>query len=202
VRGANSNPWVDQNIWAAGSGYQQTMHANGPGDWYVVANGNFGNGAVLTYPNTGFFMSGKIDSYTSITSSFSTTFPHDSKTVGWAAYDLWFNNWADEVMIQTDISANSAYNCSPVASATFNGEPWHLCIFGSERVWKHGTDEAHLVNQASGSVDIKAMLVWMEQHAYLRAGSTWTAASYGFELCNTGGADTKFQLNGLSWTAT
>jgi len=79
-------------------------------------------------------------------------------------------------------------------------------VVGAEQqiraAWKHGTDDAHLINQASGSLDIKAMLVWMEQHGYLPAGSTWTAGSYGFEVCNTSGADAKFQLNAFSWTAT
>jgi hypothetical protein len=32
-------------------------------------------------------MTGTIDSFSSITSSYSTTFPHDSQTVGWAGYE-------------------------------------------------------------------------------------------------------------------
>jgi hypothetical protein len=201
VRGASSDPTVDQNMWATQAGYTQTLHANGPGDWYVTANGNVGNGAVLSYPNTGFQMQGKVDDYTSITSSFSHAFPHNAQTAGWAAYDLWLNDWGNEVMVQTDISANSDYYCSIAASATFNGDPWHLCIWGNQRIWKHGTDEAHLINQSSGTLDIKAMLVWLEQHGQLPAGSTWSGASYGFEVCQTGGVDATFQVNGFSWTA-
>jgi hypothetical protein len=201
ITGVNSDPWVDQNMWTGTANYSQTLHANGPTDWDIVANANLGNGGVLTYPNTGFWMTGPVDSSSSVISTFSTTFPHDAQTIGWAAYDLWFNNWADEIMVQTDISANPAYNCTPVATATFDGSPWHLCVFGSERVWKHGTDDQHLINEASGSIDVKAMLVWMEQHGYLKAGSTWTAASYGFEVCNTSGVNAAFQVNGFTWSA-
>jgi hypothetical protein len=201
ISGADSQPWVGQDVWSGDTAYRQQLFANNPGDWYVTANANTNFGGVLTYPNTGFYMAGTIDSFTSITSSFSTTFPHNAATAGWAAYDLWFNNWADEVMIQTDISANSFYDCSPVVTATFGGEPWHLCVFGSERVWKHGTDDSHPINQASGTVDVRAMLTWMEQHGYLPAGSTWTSGSFGFEICDTGGTTEKFQLNGFSWTA-
>ena len=201
ISGANSNPWVDQNVWAGSGSYHQTLYANGPGDWYISANANVGNGGVLTFPNTGFYMTGTVDASTSITSSWSTVFPHNAQTIGWSAYDLWLNNWANEIMIQTDISANSNYNCAPVASATFGGSPWHLCQFGSELVWKHGTDDSHLINESSGSVDVKAMLVWLEQHGFVPASSTWTAASFGFEVCNTTGIDAKFQVTGFSWSA-
>jgi hypothetical protein len=188
-------------VWNGTSSYEQTLYANGPGSWHVTANANTNFGGVLTYPNTGFDMQGKVDSYSSITSSFSTSFPHNAKTAAWAAYDLWFNNWGDEVMIQTDLSVNSDYDCSATASATFGGEPWHMCQFGSERVWKPGTNDSHLNSQASGSIDIKAILTYMESHGTLPAGSTWTAGSYGFEICDTGGTTEQFQVTGFSWTA-
>lgn len=201
IVGASSDPWVDQNIWSGNSSYKQTLYASNPGKWYVIANANTHFGGVLTYPNTGFYMTGAIDSYSSITSSFSTTIPDNARTAGWAAYDLWFNDWQAEVMIQTDITANSYYDCTAKTTATFDGQPWHLCVFGSERVWKPGTDDQHLRNQASGTIDIKAFLTWMEQHGYLPAGSTWTAGSYGFEICDTGGTNEIFQVNAFSWTA-
>jgi hypothetical protein len=197
----SSAPWVGPNAWAAGSSYKQTLYANGPGNWYITANAKTNFGPVLTYPNTGFYMSGKVDAVSSITSSFSTTIPHNATTAGWAAYDLWFNNWADEVMILTDVGANSYYECSSVATATFGGTPWHMCVFGSERIWKPGPDEQHLINRASGTIAIQPMLTWMEQHGYLPSGSVWKAASYGFEVCDTGGVTEKYQLNGFSWTA-
>lgn len=203
IIGASSDPTVDQNVWgAAGTNYAQTLHANSPGSWYITASvSNNSSGAVLTYPNTGFSMTGAVDGFSAITSSFSTTIPHNSQTTGWAAYDLWLNNWNAEVMIQTDITANSNYDCRAVTTATFGGEPWHLCVFGSERVWKPGTDDDHLRGQSSGTADIKAFLVWMEQNGYLPARSTWTAGSYGFEVCNTSGGKAEFQVNGFSWSA-
>ena len=201
ILGASSDPYVDQNIWAGDSSYKQTLYATNPSSWYVVANANTHFGGVLTYPNTGFAMAGAVDSYSSVTSSYSTTIPTNAQTAGWAAYDLWFNNWNDEVMIQTDITANSYYDCNATTTATIGGQPWHLCVFGSERVWKPGTDDQHLLNQTSGSINIKAFLTWMEQHGSLPSGSTWTAGSYGFEICDTGGANENFQVNSFSWTA-
>jgi hypothetical protein len=201
ITGASSTPWVDQNIWAGSSTYKQTLHATNPGNWYVVANANTHFGGVLTYPNTGFDMTGPVDSYSSVTSSFNASIPTNAQTAGWAAYDLWFNNWADEVMIQTDITANSDYDCTAKTSATIDGAPWHLCVFGSERVWKPGTDDQHMRNTTSGTINIQAFLTWMEQNGDLPAASTWTAGSYGFEICDTGGANETFQLNSFSWSA-
>jgi len=215
IVGSNNEPWVDQNVWGAGgTNYTQTLYANSPGDWYVIGNvSNNTTGAVLTYPNTGFDMpdgsnpgdhDGHVDSYNSITSSWNVTMPTDSNTTtGWAAYDLWFNNWNDEVMIQTDllVPSNGDYDCTAAATATFNGMAWHLCVFGSERVWKPGTDDNHLINQASGTVNVLAMLEWMEQNGYLPTNSIWTGGSFGFEICNTSGTNAKFEVNSFSWDA-
>lgn len=201
VTGTSDAPYVDQNVWGGNSTYKQTLYANSPGNWYVIANAVNDSGSVLTYPNTGWHSTGKVDSYSTIVSSFSATLPHNAQAIGWAAYDLWFNNWKDEVMIQTDIDANSSYDCTAVATATFGGDPWHLCVFGSERVWKPGTNDQHLNNQASGTINVKAFLVWMENNGYLPAGSTWTGGSFGFEICNTNGTNQKFQVNAFSWKA-
>jgi hypothetical protein len=201
IVGASSDPYVDQNIWSGDTSYKQTLYARSPGNWYVTANANTHFGSVLTYPNTGFEMTGAIASYSSIESSFSTSIPDNARTAGWAAYDLWFNDWHDEVMIQTDITANSSYDCVPKATVTIDGQPWHLCVFGAERVWKPGTDDHHLVNQASGTIDVQAFLTWLGQHGYLPADSTWDAASYGFEICDTGGTNEVFRVSAFSWIA-
>ena len=201
ITGTTDEPYVDQNVWGGNSTYQQTLYANSPGDWYVIANATNPSGSVLTYPNTGWLSTGAVDGFSTTTSSYSVTMPNNSNTFGWAAYDLWFNNWNDEVMIQTDLDVNSSYDCTAAATATFGGSPWHLCVFGSERVWKPGTDDQHLNNQPAGTINVKAMLVWMEQNGYLPANSTWTGGSFGFEICNTNSTNQKFQVNSFSWIA-
>src|SRR4029077_369281 len=87
IVGASSNPWVGQNIWSGNTSYKQTLYSSNPGSWHVVANANTHFGGVLTYPNTGFYMTGPVSSYSSLTSSFSTTIPDNAQTAGWAAYD-------------------------------------------------------------------------------------------------------------------
>ena len=214
-----NDPVINQDVWSGDSNYRSTLYANSPSDWKVVVNSsNTSGGGVLAYPDVGWFpypAETPIDSYSSITSSWNVTIPTDtSTTAGWAGYDLWFNgpwgNSPDEVMIQPDITANSNYVCTPVATATFNGMPWHLCVIGSgahpERVWKPGTDDQHLINQTSGTIDVLAMLKWMGQNKnprtgapWLAPGSKWFAASFGFEICDTHGITQTFHVNGFTW---
>jgi hypothetical protein len=206
-----TNPWINQNIWgASGTNYQQKLYANSPEDWYITASvSNNTQGGVLAFPNTGWSMpypEKALDSYSSITSSWNVTIPTNSQTTdGWAAYDLWFNNWADEVMIQTDITANSNYNCAQkdikFSNVTIDGQSWHMCQFGSERVVKPGANESSIRNVPSGSLNIQDILKYLETNKYIPAKSTWTAGSFGFEVCNTSGTTQTFKVNGFSWSA-
>jgi hypothetical protein len=199
------------------------MYSNSPRDWYVTVNkpndspsDTLANGTVSNYPNVGFWMLGKVDDYASITTSWDVTFPHNNQSAGWAAFDLWFNDDDTEVMIQVDIGANQYFSCDSVATATFSGEPWHLCVFGDERVWKRGTDDDHIVNKASGTLDIREILIWMESHTFvdpvthatrqqLAPSSKWqtsfVGASFGFEVPSTSGMDAEYRVNDFSWNA-
>jgi hypothetical protein len=125
-----------------------------------------------------------------------------------AAYDIWLNNWANEVMIQHDFVGDSLRpRCDQtgdvVASATFGGsggvpvETWNLCVFGSEIIWQLPTGK----NVSSSSVDVLAMLNWLVAKGYLPSGSVLdNGISWGFELCSTGGVTEKFQANGFTVT--
>jgi hypothetical protein len=193
---------VDENEWSGSPAYKATLTANSPGSWNVSATVKSQQGAILAFPNTGFYMSGAVDSISSLPTSWAASLPASDKlAVGWSAYDLWFNNWADEVMIQVNIQvpADGSYDCTSMASATFAGQPWHLCVFGSERVWKPGTDDRHLINAASGTLDVQPMLTWMEAHSYLPSGSSWTAGSFGFEIASTGGIAAHFAVSAFTW---
>jgi hypothetical protein len=226
---------VDHNIWAYIDGFTQHLYANSSSDWYVIGNDN-GNpnpsGQVVTYPNAGCLYWGKpgatipgaVDSWATTTSSWDVSIPHDTNTsddqqgfVCWAAYDMWLNNYQREIMIQVDISCpNNPDHWAPVfATATFSGEPWHLCSFGDiatgELVWKRGVDEAHLVNKPRGTVNIREFMDWMETPGnggpwesgrWIPQNSLWAATSFGFELLHTWGKDAICRVNDFSWTAT
>jgi hypothetical protein len=200
------NTSVGQDVWNRIPGWSQTLHATDPGNWYVTANMPAGNTAVVSFPNTGQnidWVNGApppLSSYTSIYSSFAENMHGTSGTSAEAAYDIWLNNWGNEVMIQHDIVNRGT--CPVLATAAFGGsggvpvQDWNLCKYGSELIWQlSGSGEQ------SGSVDILAMLTWLVSHGYLPQGSGLTAISYGFEICSTGGQPETFQVSRFSISA-
>jgi len=211
ITGGDGPIVVGENVWNPISGWDQTLYATNPGSWHVTASMPAGNTAVVSYPNAGAGYGEKpLSSFSSLTSSFAESMPHNSGTSGWAAFDLWFNKWGDEVMIQHDFS--TAGPCGYVAVHTFGGsggvpsQLWGLCVFGTERIWKLAAPgstagSSGTVNEQAGSVDILSMLTWMEHNGYLRKGSTVTDLSYGFEICSTGGTQESFSVSRFSISA-
>ena len=213
--GVNYNaPTITQDDWANNPAYHATINANSPSDWQVTASVNTpGDGSVKAYPDAGWGMPWPevaVDSFPVTTSSWNVTVPTDSTQIaGWAGYDLWFNNWANEVMIQPDIVDSSAYNCSG-PNATFSGHVWHLCgPYGSEWVWRPGADDpaggyqgaSTTQNLPSGTIDVKAVADWMMSHGQLPANSTWTAGAFGFEVCQTGSQSATFTVHDFKFDA-
>jgi hypothetical protein len=204
----DEGPTVGQDVWNPISGWQQTLHATSPGNWYVTANMPAGNTAVVSMPgstaNFGQVTNAPtpLSHYSSIYSSFTETMNPTSGTSAEAAYDIWLgqgssSDWSNEVMIQHDIVNRGT--CPPSASATFGGsggvpvQKWNLCKYGSELIWQlAGT------NEQSGSVDILSMLKWLENNGDLPQGSGLWQIDYGFELCSTGGQNETFQVSSYS----
>jgi hypothetical protein len=201
IQGSPSQVTVGQDVWNPISGWQQSLSATNPGNWSVTANMPAGNTAVVSFPNTGAnYDNPALSSFSAIYSSFSESMNANSATNAHAAYDLWFNNWNNEVMIQTDFAPSGQRCSSYEASASFGGsngvpvQTWNLCQFGSELIWQLAT------NEQSGSVDIKAMATWLETKGYMSQNSTVTALSYGFEISSTGGQNVKFSVSNFSIT--
>jgi hypothetical protein len=157
----------------------------------------------VSFPNVGqqYYYTNTLAGFSSIYSSFTENMNQASGTSAEAAYDIWLNNWGNEVMIQHDIVNRGT--CQAAATATFGGsggvpvQSWNLCVYGSELIWQlTGTGEQ------SGRVDILAMLTWLENKGYLPKASGLTDISYGFEICSTGGRAETFAVSGFSITAT
>lgn len=199
------NTYVGNNVWNPIRGWQQTLHANSPGDWYVTSNMPAGNTAVVSYPSSSQGSSGNgtnpaISSYSTLTSSFSETMNSTSKTDAEAAYDIW-TAAGDEIMIQHDFSPLRP-RCDTILATVGFTEPgtstvqdWDFCMYGSERIWQF-----HGGNEQSGSVDIGTMLTWLMKNGHLKQGSRLSQVGYGFEICSTGGQNENFQVSRYSLT--
>jgi hypothetical protein len=200
IQGTYQDPNVSNDIWNPISGWQQKLYANSPGDWNVVTSGPNGNTAVVSYPSSDSpYPETPLSSFPALYSSFSENMHPQSGTSAEAAYDIWLNNWNNEVMIQHDIVNRGS--CSTLATVDFGGsngipvKSWKLCTYGTEIIWQLNGGQ-----EQSGSVDILAMLNWLVSHKYLTQKSTLTAIGYGFEICSTGGKPESFTVNGYSIT--
>jgi hypothetical protein len=202
---------VGQDVFNPITGWHQTLYANNPGDWQVVANMPSGNTAVVSYPSVGQNSSGSgtdqaITAYTQITSTFTENMHATADTNAEAAYDVWTAN-GEETMIQFDFSALrprcSAGAGDPVLATvafiepgTTTSQAWDFCEYGTERIWQlHGGSEQ------SGAVDILAMLMWEINHGYLPTNAQLGLTGFGFEICSTGGASETFTVSRFSLTA-
>jgi hypothetical protein len=235
IAGSGTFPFITENdVWNPPSTWSQTLYSTNPGDWYVTANfPTDTSGAIHTFPdmNIEYYDATEptLDSYSYMYSSFSETPDTSSTTVSDIGFDIWMNDWANEIMIQhqvINIVPCTSFATHVVATnVTFggsNGVPqntWNLCQFGNE-----GSGSVELVWQAtdpsggsnfgfsSGSVDIYSMLEYLEDNtacysssgsgsACLPAGSTFTSTEYGFEISSTGGLSKTFTVNSFTLTA-
>jgi hypothetical protein len=200
IQGTSQDPTVSNDVWNPISGWKQTLYANNPGEWDTVATGPNGNTAVVSYPSSGSnYNERSVSSFPALYSSFSENMHAQSGTSAEAAYDVWLNNWNNEVMIQNDIVNRGS--CPTVATADFGGSDgvpvhdWKLCKYGSELIWQLLGS-----NEKSGTVDILSMLNWLVSKKYLPAANGLTAIGYGFEVCSTGGKAETFAVSGFSIT--
>jgi hypothetical protein len=207
-RPASQGVEIDQNVWNANGcpGWTQTLSANSTQNFAFTANyPKSSSGAICSYPNEWpHDAQGPIDAYSQTTSTFSESFPHNAQTQAHAMYDLWFDNWAYEVMVQYDFSNDAPCEGSwpeVKTNVTFGGsngvptQSWHLCEGngGKSLIWKLGAaDGSQEQSESSGSVDLLPMLKYLESNGYLPAGSTWTALSMGWEIASTGGQPETF----------
>jgi hypothetical protein len=226
---------TQNDVWNPPSTWSQALFTTDPGDWDAIANfPTDRSGAIHTYPSMTiqYCCSGSedptLDSYSFMYSSLSTTPDTSSTTVTDAGYDNWMNNWANEVMIQTQLINTEPctdYFAHTVATnVSFggsNGVPvntWNLCQSANypgtvELVWQL-TDPSGSKNfgDSSISVDIYAMLKYLEGNtacygssgpgtACLPAGSTFTQTTFGWEINSTGGLNKQFTVNSLTFTA-
>lgn len=211
ITGTTSSTSVGQDVWNPIAGWVQRLSVENPGDWHATANMPAGNSAVVSMPSVSANfgqttnLPTPLSDFVSVHSSFAEDMHATSKTSADAAYDIWLgrnsSTWSNEVMIQHDIINRGT--CPTLVTATFGGsggvpvQKWNLCKYNTELIWQlAGTGER------SGSVDILAMLTWLEAHGYLPRGSGLWQIDYGFELCSTGGVDETFQVSSYSITST
>lgn len=190
--------WIDNDAWSGSHG-PQTLYVCSPSSWYAISNQTNNGGQVETYPDSEYDVGGRstpstktIAQYTSITSTFSESFPAAGS---WdAAYDLWLNNWNTEIMIWNQWTGTQLYWPSD-KSVTVNlgGVPYWFQNNGGEFIFFR----QNMVT--SGSVDILAAFKYLVSKGLVKSTDIPTQLEYGVEVCATNGNE-KFPMNGLTFT--
>jgi hypothetical protein len=191
----------------------ETLYANNPGDWWVVANMAAGGTAVISGPQVRVDVPNAPNPLTNFHYIYASSTDNQNPNSGTSAefgYDVWTgtsssNPFAQEMMIWTDtINRGTCGGATPVASNVqfggANGVPvqsWNLCVNGplkntSEFIWYLPN------NEQTGSVDIYQMLQWMISHGYYPSNTGLSQIDQTFEICSTGGQNETFQVSALS----
>lgn len=176
---------------------KQTIWANGVNDWGATSTMAAGNTAVLTYPDIGMMFgtaAGKkaapVSSFNLIRNGFTESMPHTKGMHAEAADDVWLNNWNIEMMIWVDNAGRSLAGGKRLGSAELFGQHFS--------VWKYGSSEFIFDldhNETRGQTHILASIRWLQQHGYVPAGATMTAAQFGWEIASTGGHAAGFKMS-------
>lgn len=202
ANGYNTN--VANNMWGCGSvqpGQQgaycgsQTVTSFGPGNWSVMSDQKAGNTGVLTYPDVGqvFTRSTNTDppisAFSAITSSFTEAMDATARTDAEAAYDLWLDNGSatEEIMIWVDNHGQTPAG-DDKGSVVIGGTAY--------QVWSaDGTVSFVRSNEQSGTVDVLAVLHWLQSKKYVISTADLGQVDFGWEICSTGGVPETFTVS-------
>ena len=113
--------------------------------------------------------------------------------------------YADEVMVWVDTNGRcngGSFGTQLHAPVTIAGQEWtpHRYPNSSEFIWTldgSGT----CAQQASGTVDLLALLKWMQANGYAAPGATVSIVDGLWEICSTGGQPETFTVSKYSLTA-
>jgi hypothetical protein len=146
-----------------------------------------------------------------LTSSYAESTPHNSQTIAQWSWDIWLSNdsgYANEVMVWVDTNGrcnSGSFGTQLHAPVTIAGQEWtpHRYPNSSEFIWTlHGSGGASTcAQQASGTVDLLALLKWMQANGYAAPGATVSIVDGLWEICSTGGQPETFTVSKYSLTA-
>jgi hypothetical protein len=196
ITGSNGfNTYGGNNCWADPSCTATSVFYD-PGRWDTTITEPAGNTSVKAYPTVQQLYSGQaLSSLGHITSSYAETMNPNAGSLAWAAYDIWCNNWADEVLVAVDNHNVDPSYLPVIGHFTAGGQSYTAYDNGSERV---------VVADASagaGTVDLLGVLSWLQGAGHLPAASTLTAIDFGWEVNSTGGLAEDFQVTSYTLDA-
>jgi hypothetical protein len=199
-----SNTTVTNGVWdcRAVCG-PQSLYVNTPGDWKVTSDQPAGYAKVISYPCNNQQYPGKaLSSYTKIKSRFTISMPPAPGLKAEAAYDIWLNDRARELMIWVDDQGQQkglSYDKLLASNVSISGQSWNVYLYS------HNPDNhpEYIValngpQEQIGTVHILTSLRWLVRHGYLAASAALGEIEFGTEISSTGGQPYTFTMSGYS----
>ena len=172
------------------------------GTWSNLDPGGCGNSTQSDTP---------LSAMSQLTSTYAESTPHNSQTIAQWAWDNWLSNdsgYPSEVMVWVDNNGrcnSGSFGTQVHAPVTIAGQEWtpHQYPNGSEFIWSlDGPGGAGTcAQQASGTVDLLALLKWMQANRDAAPGATLSLVDGVWEICSTGGQPENFTVTRYSITA-
>lgn len=197
----NGGYTVYNNIWGSGAGYQ-AIWANSYSNWGVWAQ-HPDTGGIKSYPNSSKYIGKTLSSITSLKSSFNVTRPSSGSYV--SAYDIWTNNNSYEIMLWMNkagsvkpISYNWDASGNPVpvyTNVTVGGHTWN--VYKGHNGGNHVFSFVRTSNTNSGTVDILAILNYVNGKGWYSGTQTVGQVQFGFEITSSS-AGSDFICNSYS----
>lgn len=199
-----SNTFVNNNVWNPVSGATQALTVNSPGDWSITANiPDTSEGAIVSYADVQqLYPEVPLSHWSSLTASWTEIMNANPDSLCEAAFDIWLNNFGNEVMIWVDCTPGQAADLPfdiNLGQVTIGGQlytVWHN-PGSTEYIYQQGD-----MTQPSGSADVLGVLLHAQANGYIPQGSTLNAIEFGWEIASTNGADETFIMSAFSITET
>lgn len=185
----NNNGYTLYNdVWGSGAG-PQTIWANSASNWGVWSN-QPNTGGIKSYPNVSKWVGKAINSLNSVTSGYNVSVP--SSGAFETAYDIWDSSNADEIMLWL----NQTGPIGPIGSYVTNTSVGGY-NFNVYKGWNGSNNVYSFLNtgrSTSGSVDILAVLKWLEYSEHWIGNVTLGNVQFGWEITSSSGG-MNFQVN-------
>jgi hypothetical protein len=177
---SNGRYTLYNDVWGSGAG-PQTIWANSYSNWGVWAN-HPNTGGVKSYPNATNYVGRQLSALGSASSSFNVSVPGSGAYE--TAYDIWDSGNAYETMLWMNKTGAVGPIGSYQTTASVGGHSWDVY---------RGSNGANQVfsfvrrgNTSSGSVDIKAVLQWIQSRGWF-GNITLGNVQFGFEITSSSG---------------
>lgn len=183
--------YFSNDVWGSGAG-AQTIWANSQTNWGVWSD-QPNTGGIKSYPHVGKDIGRTLSALNSVTSNFSVSVP--SAGAFETAYDIWANGSGYEIMVWLNKTGAVGPLGSQAATATVGGSTWNVYSGnnGSNPVYSF----LRTSNTSSGSVDILAVLRWIESKGWY-GNVVLSSIQFGWEITSTNATGENFSSGNFS----